>query len=152
VRRIVAWRPVWGRAAAVAAMAIPIALSHRLLLGWFTVTLGPLVQALAAGYLVCSFVLHRQGVGYRLLNLKPVAFIGVLSYSLYIWQQPFFSPPAIFGVPSSIFLTFPFNLVSLFAVSMLSYGLLERPLTKLRFRFRARHAQDIQAANRSDAR
>lgn len=146
VRRIVAWRPAWGRAAAVAAMAIPFALSDRLLLGWFTVTLGPLIQALAAGYLVCSFVLHRQGVGYRLLNLKPVAFIGVLSYSLYIWQQPFFGTPAIFGVPSSIFLTFPFNLISLFAVSLLSYWLLERPLAKLRIQFRARPAQPAGAA------
>ena len=44
-------------------------------------------------------------------------------------QQPFFSEPNVFGVQSSIFLTFPTNLISALVVAMLSYHLLERPLT-----------------------
>lgn len=138
MRLCAVWHPAWCRAGAVAVMAVPVALSGHLLLGWFTVMIGPTFQALAAGYLVCSFVLHRQGAGYALLNLKPVVYIGALSYSLYIWQQPFFSEPNVFGVQSSIFLTFPTNLISALVVAMLSYHLLERPLTDLRSRFRPR--------------
>ncbi len=137
MRRIAAWHPTLGRALAVFIMGIPVVLSNHLLLGWFTVMVGPTLQALAAGYLVCSFVLHRRGVGYTLLNSKPVAYIGILSYSLYIWQQPFFSSPMMFGVQSSIFLTFPVNLMSVLVVAISSYHLLERPLTTLRSRFRA---------------
>lgn len=132
------WHPTLGRVLAVAVMAVPPALSSHLLLGWFTVMIGPTPQALAAGYLVCSFVLHRQGRGYTLLNLKPVVYIGVLSYSLYVWQEPFFSEPSVFGVKSSIFLTFPINLISLLAVAMLSYHLLEEPLVNLRRSLRPR--------------
>jgi len=136
LRRIAAWHPALGRVIAVAVMAVPVALSSHLLIGWFTVMAGPTLQALAAGYLVCSFVLHRQGAGYTLLNLKPVVYMGVLSYSLYIWQEPFFSQASVFGDKSSILLIFPFNLISALLVAMLSYHLLERPLANLRNRFR----------------
>src|SRR5256885_3827551 len=32
---------------------------------------------------------HASSAVGRLLNLRPMAFVGVLSYSLYLWQQPF---------------------------------------------------------------
>lgn len=72
----------------------------------------------------------RDPVG-RLLNWRPVAFIGVLSYSLYLWQQPFLNRDSI-----SWYAAFPQNLVFAIAAALASYTLLEKPLMGLRSRLR----------------
>ena len=56
VKRIVCWRPALCRILAVLLMYVPIALSSRYLLGSLTVTLGPMLEAACAGYLLVSFV------------------------------------------------------------------------------------------------
>ena len=66
------------------------------------------------------------------LNWKPVAFVGVLSYSLYLWQQLFIDR-ASSAWPNA----FPQNLVFAVAAALASYLLLERPLLKLRHHLRA---------------
>ena len=68
----------------------------------------------------------------RVLNWKPIAFVGVLSYSLYLWQQLFLNREA-----SSWINCFPQNLVLAVAAGLGSYFLLETPLVKLRRRLRA---------------
>lgn len=68
----------------------------------------------------------------RLLNMKPIAFVGVLSYSLYLWQQLFLNRHSTLWVSA-----FPQNLVLVAVVSLASYLLLEKPLLKLRHRLRA---------------
>ena len=65
----------------------------------------------------------------KILELKPVAFIGVLSYSLYLWQQPFFDyrdHAAIHPVLVSLICTF--------AASLASYFLLEKPFLRIKDR------------------
>lgn len=37
----------------------------------------------------------------RMLNARPIAFVGVLSYSIYLWQQPFLREGNGLRVPSS---------------------------------------------------
>ena len=68
----------------------------------------------------------------HVLNWKPIAFVGVLSYSLYLWQQLFLNRDSTAWVNA-----FPQNLVLAVAAAMGSYLLLEKPLLKLRRRFRA---------------
>ncbi len=79
----------------------------------------------------------------RFLNARPVVYVGVLSYSLYLWQQPFLNRHA-----SHPMVTFPLNLVATFALALVSYYLIERPALRLRARievaWRAR-AQAIPA-------
>src|SRR5207244_1316603 len=73
------------------------------------------------------------GPVYALLNWGPVRYVGVLSYSLYIWQQPFFNGINAYGyasVPGA--LTFPTNTIVAFAIAALSYHALEKPLMSLR--------------------
>jgi peptidoglycan/LPS O-acetylase OafA/YrhL len=66
----------------------------------------------------------------RLLELKPVVWVGTLSYSLYLWQQPFASQ--IGKMAPAWFRQAPINLVFAFGLAIASYYLLERPLMSLR--------------------
>jgi peptidoglycan/LPS O-acetylase OafA/YrhL len=68
----------------------------------------------------------------RALNWRPVAFVGVLSYSLYLWQQLFLNHHS-----STWANAFPQNLGFAIAAALASYFLLEKPLLKLRHRLRA---------------
>lgn len=68
----------------------------------------------------------------RGLNWKPIAFIGTLSYSLYLWQQFFLDRRSHAWINA-----FPENLALTFGVALLSYLALEMPLMKLRHRLRA---------------
>jgi peptidoglycan/LPS O-acetylase OafA/YrhL len=60
----------------------------------------------------------------RVLNTKALSFIGVLSYSLYLWQQVF-TGKEMHGY-------FPFNLLLVFACALISYYTVERYSLKLR--------------------
>jgi peptidoglycan/LPS O-acetylase OafA/YrhL len=86
--------------------------------------------------LIIAFLTHRSvycagGPMGRVLNWKPVAFIGVLSYSLYLWQQLFLNRASDAWVNA-----FPQNLVLAFGAALASYLLLEKPLMRLRHRLR----------------
>jgi len=72
---------------------------------------------------------HSTVIG-RLLNWRPLTFVGVLSYSLYLWQQPFINRG------SSHFINmFPYNLIGAIVCALLSYYLIEKPFLKLRKRW-----------------
>jgi peptidoglycan/LPS O-acetylase OafA/YrhL len=70
----------------------------------------------------------------RFLNSRPIAHIGVLSYSIYIWQTLFLNPDnvTLFGPSLKILYTFPFSWLVILAVAQLSYTLVERPSLRLR--------------------
>ena len=61
------------------------------------------------------------------LNWKPMVFIGTLSYSLYLWQEPFLN-----RMGDHFFNWFPINLVLMFAAALASYYLIEKPFLSLR--------------------
>jgi peptidoglycan/LPS O-acetylase OafA/YrhL len=131
------WHPAPLRAACLGIIVGQEVLKQKLLLGWFTVTIGPLIQSVAIAYLIVSFTHYRDDLVYRALNWRPLAFIGILSYSLYVWQQILFSRPDAFGLPSRpLLLTFPINLLLCFAVAIISYRYIEQPLMAVRSRFR----------------
>lgn len=65
-----------------------------------------------------------------MLNHRALIYIGVLSYSLYLWQQPFF-----YSQSDRWPFRFPWNLLIAFALANLSHTLVERPFLKLRKRF-----------------
>lgn len=83
---------------------------------------------------------------FKILNWGPMKKIGVLSYSLYIFQQFFLVPPPIifklyqFKLPDPQlyklpFVYFPYNIISLIVVAYLSYNYFEKPFLKLKDRF-----------------
>lgn len=105
----------------VAVALIPLFSAHsvaRTILMLFV--LQPLLHASIAGIL-----LHVVQTPYRFLNWGPVAWLGRISYSLYLWQQPFCSDPAL----RSGYLAF-----LAIAFACLSYYCVEQPMLRLRER------------------
>jgi peptidoglycan/LPS O-acetylase OafA/YrhL len=105
--------------------------------GWaFWCGLGRTFQS--AGFVMLalqSIMLPSWGL-YRCLNWRPVASLGVLSYSIYVWQNIFCAKPAKFGLTDPWWMTYPLWLVPAFAAAILSYHFLEKPFFNLRHRFR----------------
>jgi peptidoglycan/LPS O-acetylase OafA/YrhL len=74
---------------------------------------------------IAGLVLHVIQSPYRILNLAPVMWLGRISYSLYLWQEPFFFNPS--RQPA-------YRLLLGVALACLSYYLVERPALRLRDR------------------
>jgi peptidoglycan/LPS O-acetylase OafA/YrhL len=137
----------WLRTGALVLLLIPELLRAHLLLGWYTVMFGPLTQALATAYLICSLVGPGHGIMFKALNSRPVAFFGKASYSVYVWQQLFAFPPALYGFHSAILLTLPWNMVGAVGLGLSSYLLLERPLAGLRARLHRGRQRELRLAS-----
>jgi peptidoglycan/LPS O-acetylase OafA/YrhL len=65
----------------------------------------------------------------RILNWRPIAFVGVLSYSTYLWQQVFLN-----RLSNSPACWFPINLMLTAGAALASYYLIEKPCLDLRKR------------------
>lgn len=66
----------------------------------------------------------------KVLNARPAAFLGVLSYSLYLWQQLFLNRAS-----QSLWCSFPLNACCVMAAALGSYFLVEKPFLRLKRRF-----------------
>ena len=70
---------------------------------------------------------EKKTLLFKILTYKPIVFLGLVSYSLYLWHQPILSLSKIhFGSELSIFTTF-FLLVISFLLSLLSWRFIEQP-------------------------
>jgi peptidoglycan/LPS O-acetylase OafA/YrhL len=69
---------------------------------------------------------HDGRIG-RMLNAAPVVFVGWLSYSLYLWQQPFLNRASAADVAA-----FPLNLSLAVGCALVSYFVVERPSLQFR--------------------
>ncbi len=88
-----------------------------------------LIRNLCISGLIVALISDRS-VLCRPFNIKWVAWIGSISYSLYLWQQFFFWP-----TPRSIwFHWFPMNAILAFVVGIAAHFLIERPCDLLRKR------------------
>jgi peptidoglycan/LPS O-acetylase OafA/YrhL len=90
--------------------------------------LAPTLANLAIALFVAKETRPSESLAFRLLNLRWVTQVGLWSYSLYLWQQPFlfhFSTPAIYHI-------FPYNYAIVFALALGSYYLIEKPSLRLR--------------------
>ncbi len=99
-------------------------------LGTLTGTLSNFCIALILLYSVYG----PRGWWYRMLNTRVLNYLGVLSYSIYLWQQPFV-------LKRDWWVThFPQNLLCIFAAAMFSYYLIERPFLRLKKKFSGKGA------------
>lgn len=114
------------------ALAVPLVLlinrfgSHTV-----AILLGSPVMNVCIALLIESSTRHASSLAGRFLNWKPMVFLGVLSYSLYLWQLPFFDHRSIAWMTA-----FPQNLTFAFLAALSSWFLIERPFVRLRRRLR----------------
>ncbi|MES2678380.1 MAG: acyltransferase [Bacteroidota bacterium] len=92
------------------------------------VTAGTLANVLVAVIMMYS-VFGPPGIWSGFLNLEPVAYVGLLSYSLYLWQQAFMN------VSGHWMTRFPQNVFFMFAAALFSYYLVEKPFLRLKAKF-----------------
>jgi peptidoglycan/LPS O-acetylase OafA/YrhL len=76
-------------------------------------------------------VLNPLGLLAKSLEWAPLRYVGRLSYSLYLWQQLFFTGHFYVGFPLGILQSTPLRFVATLAIAMASYHFLERPMVKL---------------------
>jgi peptidoglycan/LPS O-acetylase OafA/YrhL len=86
-------------------------------------TLSNVCVALALDWAV---TFHDGRIG-RVLNAAPLVFVGWLSYSLYLWQQPFLNRAS-----TSMVASFPLNIILTVVLALVSYYVVERPSLRLR--------------------
>ncbi len=102
---------------------------------YFTVLFGTTVISLGTAYIIASTTTFKSGKMFRFLNTPVIAYIGVLSYSIYIWQQIFLRSMVIPNLPAW-WRSFPLNVVLTFCAAIASYHLWEKGFLKLKDRFR----------------
>lgn len=136
VSRMVSSHPRLLVVGALLFVVVPYVLSGFLLAGVFTVPFGSTLQSLGTVMLMLQSIVQPDRGFYRVLNIGIVAWVGTLSYSLYIWQQLFCSNPAWFGWDNVWWMTWPGWLLATLLAACASFYLLERPLMGLRERFR----------------
>ena len=129
-------RPLRVALVAVTLVLIPHILCKLFLLGIFTVPLGNTCQAFGYSILLLQSIYAPQLRFYRFLNWRWACEVGVLSYSIYIWQQLFCANENAFHLTPVWWMSFPGWLVPALVVALASYYGLERPLFGLRSRFR----------------
>jgi peptidoglycan/LPS O-acetylase OafA/YrhL len=91
------------------------------------------VQSVLLPLIVVSTVLRPHTWLGRILELRPLAWTGRISYSLYLWQQAWTSP---FLSMASM----PLRIAGLFAVAAGSYYLVEKPMIRIGRRILAKTA------------
>lgn len=82
---------------------------------------------------------HEGRIG-RVLNAAPLVFVGWISYSLYLWQQPFLNRES-----TAWSAAFPANILLTMVAALASYYLVERPSLQLRKRIEAQKRRPAPA-------
>lgn len=120
------FRPVWS----LGILAL-VLLTNRYMGYTACMVFGTSVINIGIAILIHRSVYYSSGWIGRALNWGPVAFVGLLSYSLYLWQQLFLN-----RLSSAWANAFPQNIVFAITAALASYLLLEKPLLRLRRRLR----------------
>lgn len=97
----------------------------------------PLVMLTLQNLGIAFCVQHCIRKEYWVLNCRSVVWIGVLSYSIYLCQEPFFQVHPAYAVER-----FPWNLACIFLAAIACHYLIEKPFLRLRER-RARRLTPV---------
>lgn len=91
--------------------------------------------------LIAIFLLNNLFVSnslmFKFLNNKIMIWVGMMSYSIYIWQEIFtVNEKYVAGSFALPWYPFPPNIILLIGVSIISYNFYEKPFNKLKKRFK----------------
>lgn len=93
------------------------------------------ITNICIGLIIIISINYENNLWFRFLNTPLMNYIGILSYSIYIWQQMFFSEHL--GVLSD----FPLNILYIFLAAILSYHFIEKPFLKLKDKFEVKNRE-----------
>lgn len=79
------------------------------------------LNVLIALYLDWSIINYKENFIGRVLNSSPMITLGIMSYSIYLWQQPF-----TLSYSNLWFTKFPFNIFGIIICSCFSYYIIEK--------------------------
>jgi peptidoglycan/LPS O-acetylase OafA/YrhL len=96
--------------------------------------------------IVLGTVLKPESLWTKFLEWTPLRWIGRISYSLYLWQELFFTERFLERRPLGRLEAFPLNLVLTFFLAALSYYVVERPLIRLGHRLTERGRNRVSEA------
>jgi peptidoglycan/LPS O-acetylase OafA/YrhL len=99
--------------------------------GAYWLSFGITVQSFAFAFLIAWLLRNAKSFVGRLLDSRLMVFIGTISYSLYLWQQPFLTP-----LNSTILGYFPVSILCALLAACASYYLVEKRFLSLRSRAR----------------
>lgn len=98
--------------------------------GAYMLPAGISLQAAAVAFMIAWLVRHRDSLGTRCLDLPAMGAVGAISYGLYLWQQPFMKPHAVYWAGR-----FPLNIACAVGCALISYFLIEMPALRWKARF-----------------
>jgi peptidoglycan/LPS O-acetylase OafA/YrhL len=101
------------------------------------------LRALSSGSLIAWALANKNHIFTRLLNTRVMVHIGLISYSLYLWQQPFFQS---LSDQNPFARLWPLRIAGAFAAAELSFWLIEKPALALRIRVVSGRAADASVA------
>jgi len=116
-------------------LAIPMLMDQFHMPARIIALTGHTLQAIGFAILLLDSVTVPGKKIYKWLNLRLIKHLGMLSYSIYIWQQLFWNPKSFGMDPAVWWMSFPGWLLPASVAAYLSYYGLEKPFFRLRKRF-----------------
>jgi len=141
--RLEAWIASWRNEARIVTALVLVVLlgmplaEHRLG-GFWNATYGVTLEAALIAIVIVVLNFRGEFWCARWLRARPVVFVGTISFSLYLWQQPFANPRL--PVPHG----FPLGIVWALMAATASYFLVEKPFLRLKDRYTAREARRVR--------
>jgi peptidoglycan/LPS O-acetylase OafA/YrhL len=132
-----------------AAIVFPLIISPLLASrfhGAYTLSIGKSLDLACICLVITAAVSFPGTLLFRFLNWRPLAFLGVLSYSLYVWNNLFLNAGGHWWVNR-----FPLNFLCAGGMALASHFLVERPFLKLKDRLHKPVAPDRQVVKQSYA-
>jgi peptidoglycan/LPS O-acetylase OafA/YrhL len=95
--------------------------------GSYSITIGKTLELLAIAIVVTAAAFHSSRTMSAVIEWPPLVYLGVLSYSLYVWNLLFLNVQLNWVVNQ-----FPLNFILLAITVSISYYLVERPFLRLK--------------------
>ncbi len=115
---------------ALVMLAVISPMLHHEFRGAYAITVGITLDNVCLGLLFTAAISQEKSSLFRFLNGSFISRVGVLSYSLYVWNNLFLLKKTDYWFLSK----FPCNLICVIIMGLFSYYIIERPFLKLKER------------------
>lgn len=124
------WHPMVTRVVAALGIIAIQELRYFGKMGFVLLPFGVLLQALFFALILGSVVQAPKGILFRFLTKPYLVWLGLCSYSLYLWQEVLIAGGATQAVWLAFIKQFPVNLVAMVGLAYLSYRFVEKPVRR----------------------